>query len=137
MTKTVLALIAAGVLGTGTLLINNQDQENSYQPDTTGFMAQKLNHSRDIVNGLATGDYNAISKAAQALTLISHETDWNVIQSEQYLHASSNFRGSTMRLRNAAHEKNLDGSTLAYIEVTLNCVRCHQYLRDERSKNEK
>lgn len=49
MTKTVLILIAAGVFGTGTLLINNQEQENPYQPDTTGFMVQKLDHSRDII----------------------------------------------------------------------------------------
>ena len=36
---------------------------------------------------------------------------------------------SAERLRDAANEKNIDGSTLEFFDVTLNCVRCHKYVR--------
>ncbi|MCL6644623.1 MAG: hypothetical protein K6U88_06545, partial [Dehalococcoidia bacterium] len=32
----------------------------------------------------------------------------------------------------AAKQKNLDGASLAYMQMTLNCVRCHKYLRSNR-----
>ncbi len=31
-----------------------------------------------------------------------------------------------------AKDKNLDGVTLAYMDLTMSCVRCHQYVRDTR-----
>lgn len=80
-------------------------------------------------------DYEAISKSAQDLIMFSHESDWNVITTERYLQMSSEFRSSADRLRKAGHEKNIDSATLAYFEVTLNCVRCHKYVRDEKMKN--
>ena len=92
-------------------------------------MNQKLDYSREIVAGLATEDFQKISKGAQDLMLLSHEADWNVATTPQYLKASSDFRDTVGRLRDAGKEKNLDGATIAYFEVTLNCVRCHKQLR--------
>ena len=67
--------------------------------------------------------------------LQSQESQWQVIQVEPYLKMSSEFRTSAERLRDAAKAKNLDGATLAYFDMTMNCVRCHKYLR-QRKKNE-
>jgi hypothetical protein len=47
---------------------------------------------------------------------------------------SSEFRGSAQRLRDHAKEKNVDAATLSYFEVTLNCVRCHKYVRQTNVK---
>ena len=109
-------------------LIGFQEQQQVL-PNTGPFMMRKLDSSRDIVAGLATEDYQKIAKSAQDLMLLSHEADWNVFQTPEYLRMSSEFRGSAERLRDHANAKNLDGSTLAYFEVTLNCVRCHKYVR--------
>ena len=62
---------------------------------------------------------------------LSMESGWNVQTTPAYLKLSSEFRDSAERLRKAAEKKNIDGSTLAYFEVTLNCVRCHKYIRDK------
>ena len=115
------------------LAFGNQDEEPK-QKNTTKFMIQKLDESREIVEGLATENYDQIAKSAQDLILLSHETDWNVIQSEAYLEMSDEFRESAGRLRKSAEEKSLDGATLAYFEVTLNCVRCHKYVRKSRKR---
>lgn len=117
-------------IGAGTLVYGFQDQP--VQKDSKKFMQQKLDSSRDIVKGLAVEDYDLLSKSGQDLMLLSHDADWNVFQTQDYLMLSREFRGSAQRLRDNANLKNLDGATLAYFEVTLNCVRCHRYVRNQQ-----
>lgn len=126
LVKTAVTLLIA-VTAVAALATTWQEQE--IQEDTVPFMQQKLNSSRDIVSGLALEDFDMIAKSAQDLMLLSHEADWNVLTTPEYLKMSADFRDSAERLRDSASEKNLDGSTLAYFEVTLNCVRCHKYIR--------
>lgn len=142
-----IALACSIVIGIGICFVtcNSQDPKTAkIQKSSAKFMARKLNHTRDIVAGLATENYDAISKNAQKLMTLSHEADWKVIQTTTYLDMSGEFRESAERLRDSALEKNIDGATLAYFEVTLNCVRCHKYVRkypklkkEEKGKKEK
>lgn len=103
--------------------------EPQIKEDAKAFMRAKLEHTKDIVEGLALENFDAIGAHADKLILLSLETNWRTFQTEEYLDLSEEFRDSADRLRTAAKEKNLDGSTLAYFEVTLNCVRCHKYVR--------
>jgi hypothetical protein len=32
-----------------------------------------------------------------------------------------------------AREENLDGATLAYVELTINCVACHRHVRSVKT----
>jgi len=121
----VVIAIGAGVFASG-----NQDQKKIQ--DRSKFMKRKLDASREIIAGLSMENYEQIGKSAQDLMLLSHEADWNVIQTEEYLKLSREFRDSSGRLRENAKKKNLDGSTLAFFEVTLNCVRCHKYVRQNK-----
>lgn len=93
------------------------------------FMERKLDAARNIVSGLALEDYEMIAKNAQDLALLSLESQWNLYQTQPYIFMSDEFRGGSQRLRDAANANNLDGATLAYFEVTLSCVRCHKYIR--------
>lgn len=126
LTKIVSAAIVFAI-GAGTLVYGFQDQP--IQKDSKKFMQRKLDSSRDVVKGLAVEDFDLISKSGQDLMLLSHEADWNVFQTQDYLRLSRDFRGGAQRLRDAANQKSLDGATLAYFEVTLSCVRCHKYVR--------
>jgi cytochrome c556 len=114
--------------------IQGTQEQQQFQQDTTKFMQKKLDSSRQIVEGLAIEDFEKISKSGQDLMLLAQEADWNVIQTEPYLALSREFRKSASRLRDAGNEKNLDGATLAYFEVTLSCVRCHKYIRQNQSR---
>ena len=127
-----LASFSLILVSAGAAIYGLQDQQD-YRKDTTPFMKRKLDSSRLIVEGLAIEDYERISKSAQDMMLLAREADWNVIQTEIYLDLSGEFRNSAGRLRDAANDKNLDGATLAYFEVTLNCVRCHKYIRKARA----
>lgn len=138
-TATKLIALTAFALGSSFFVLTHsphtQDQDEQVEEDTTPFMLRKLTYSRDIVSGLALEDFELISKRAQDLMLLSHEADWKVLTTPEYLKMSSDFRGSAERLRNNANEKNLDGATLSYFEVTLNCVRCHKYIRKDVKDN--
>jgi hypothetical protein len=56
-------------------------------------------------------------------------------KTEDYARQSADFRRSCDSLRKAAKAKNLDGAALAWMEVTMKCVQCHKYVRDERPPN--
>jgi hypothetical protein len=128
--KTILA-IAVGVIGISVAISKTQEPQNQ-QKNSSAFMQRKLDFTRAVVAGLATEDFEKISKGAQDLMLLSHEADWKVITSPEYLKMSREFRETTERLREQGRQKNLDGATIAYFEVTLNCIRCHKQLRQQQ-----
>jgi hypothetical protein len=103
-------------------------------PDqVAGFMRAKLAHSQNVLEGLAIEDFDLIDKGAQQLSLASEDASWQVLQTEDYARQSADFRRSCDSLRKAAKARNLDGAALAWMEVTLKCVQCHKYVRDERA----
>jgi cytochrome c556 len=123
---TILALPLGLVLLLGAPGISQQEKGNRE------FMRAKLKHSQEIVEGLALENFDQIVKNAQQLSLLSHATNWDVFQTEEYLMQSREFRRATESLRAQAKEKNLDGAVLAYLDVTMKCVNCHKYVRGIR-----
>jgi hypothetical protein len=95
-----------------------------------GFMRAKLGHSQNVLEGLSTADYDLIERGAQELSLASLDSNWQVLQTEDYVRQSAEFRRACDALKKAAQDKNLDGATVAWMDVTLKCVQCHKYVRD-------
>ena len=100
--------------------------------DVAGFMRLKLPHAQKILEGIALEDYPLIAKSANELSLLSRETNWEVLQTPEYLAYSNEFRRATDAVSRAAKEKDIDGAALAYMDMTLKCVSCHKYVRDVR-----
>ena len=44
---------------------------------------------------------------------------------------STEFERVTTKLAKYASEKNLEGASLMYVQLTLNCVDCHRFVRDK------
>jgi hypothetical protein len=97
------------------------------------FMRAKLEHSQAVLEGLTTEDFDQIAKGAGQLEVLSQEAAWQVLQTPEYRLQSGEFRRATRALRDAAAKKNIDAAALAYVDVTLKCVRCHQYVRHVRA----
>lgn len=105
------------------------------QPDEVAiFMQAKLNHANEVLAGLALADFEKIRRGSQQLALASQASSWQVLQSEEYARQSVAFRRACERLGQAASDKNLDAAALTWMEVTMKCVHCHQYLRDNVEK---
>jgi hypothetical protein len=93
------------------------------------FMRAKLDHSQKLLEGLTLEDYDLIAKNAQAISLLSQEANWQVLQTPDYLRHSQDFRRTADAITEAARKKNLDGAALGYVELTMRCINCHKYVR--------
>lgn len=93
------------------------------------FMRAKLTHSQKLIEALALEDYEAMAKSSQEMSLLTLAEQWQVLQTVDYLHESTAFRRSADAMTNAAKKKNLDGAALAYVEMTMQCVKCHKMVR--------
>ena len=96
------------------------------------LMQKKLKNSQLVLEGLAIADFGKITRGAETLIQISKTAEWRVIGSPRYDMHSNEFRRAAENLIQKAKDKNIDGAAFAYVELTLTCVRCHQYVRDTR-----
>jgi hypothetical protein len=113
----------------GGLIASSEGQERS---PLKKYMRQKLEHSKSALEELAMEDFALIAKNATAMRELSEDVRWQVSPNVNYLRLSAEFQDLAGELASKAKEKNLDGATLAYVELTMNCVKCHKLVRDER-----
>ena len=99
------------------------------QNKVSEFMKVKLDHSQQLLKGLATEDFDLIAKHSQAIGLLCEDELWSVLQTPEYRERSNEFRRSVYSITEAARNKNLEGAALAYVDTTMKCVSCHKYVR--------
>lgn len=124
------ALVGALALGIPT--VRSLADEPKKDEARQALMQRKLKESQKALEGLALNDFKKISASADELIEISKAAEWKVLKDPQYELFSNEFRRRAEQMGKAAREKNLDGATLAYVEVTMTCVRCHQHVRKAR-----
>ncbi len=127
--KKIIAILFVAVATTGLLWPQSPRAAEERADDVSTFMRAKLEHSKNVLEGLATEDFDLIAKDSQQLTLLSLDSDWQVLQTPEYARLSLAFRKTSQTLTDSAKKKNLDGATLAYVQMTLKCVECHKYVR--------
>ncbi len=96
------------------------------------FMRRKLEFSKNVLEGLSLEQYPMIEKNAKALKVLSQAAEWEVPMipnATDYVALTSEFQRNADDLVKAAKQSNIDGATLAYVKLTMNCVQCHKYVR--------
>ncbi len=96
------------------------------------FMRRKLEFSKNVLEGLALEQYSMIEKNAKALKILSEAAEWDVPtipNATDYVALTSEFQRHADDLVKSARQGNIDGATLAYVKLTMNCVQCHKYVR--------
>ena len=76
--------------------------------------------------------YDLIAKNATSLRELSEDARWKVSPDTHYFRLGADFQMIADELAEKARQKNLDGATLAYLELTMSCVKCHKLVRDKR-----
>lgn len=107
-------------------------QEPKRPPSRAEFMQMKLEYSKKVLEGLTLENFETIVKNAQALKRLSEAAEWEVPtipNAGEYIVFTSEFQRLTDELVKKGREKNIDGATLAYLRLTMNCVNCHKYVR--------
>lgn len=119
-------MVVAVLLGATVTLTFGQNRKSRA---TKEFMRDKLELSQKILEGLANEDYDLMIAKATRLSAMSQEAGWQAFENPDYAEHSATFRKNVDSLIRAAKKKNLDGATLAYVRMTMNCVDCHKFVR--------
>ena len=95
-------------------------------------MQRKLLHAQKVLDGLTTGDFDKVRAGADDLRVAAGEASWRVLKTPKYELYSNDFLRNLEALQKAAKNKSVDAAALAYVDLTLTCVKCHQYVREEK-----
>jgi len=130
MTKKLIA--ASSVLALAMTAFSLQGQEKKPKDDKhpSFWMKKKLEYSQNILSGLATEDFDAIAKNAKQMQGLGKIEEFVRGRSEDYQAQLKNFDFANRELIRLAEKENIDGTALAYVQLTLSCVNCHKHLRD-------
>ncbi len=135
MQRPILAVLclSCALISIGVWQVQAQQPVDASPKRLQPLMQQKLDHSKSILEALAVEDYSQLAKSAQALSLLSLESNWNVLTTDEYIQQSAAFRHACRVIQEAAHEKNVDRAALGFMDLTVRCVECHKYLRKNAS----
>jgi len=117
-----------GVSGHAPVTELNQDQDDVSRRD---MMRTKLTAAKNIVEGLANEDYKLIEQSANDIAELTKAEKWLAYKSDEYAAQSKYFRIAAEELAKNAKNKNLDGATMRYFNMTTRCVDCHKMLRKQ------
>jgi cytochrome c556 len=129
---TVFALAFVPLAGSGQDKKGEQDKKGDRDEILAEMMQKKLKSAHLVLDGVAIGDFKKIANGGEELIRLAKSETWQLIRSPHYERHSADFVRTTENLVKKAKEKNMDGAALAYVEMTLSCVRCHQYVREHR-----
>ena len=96
------------------------------------LMHRKLVNAQKVLAAVATNDFKAIRKHAEELIDISKEAEFKAIKTPQYELLSEDFRRAAGDLVQSAKDRNADAASLAYVQMSLSCFKCHKHVREVR-----
>jgi hypothetical protein len=123
--------LAASALAVGAVLsfgYSGQEEE----PNLRYIMQRKLDNAHSVLEALIAEDFETLEDSASVLRALSEEASWFVLETSEYTERSTAFRRAASEIEQAAKEKDTHRAALGYVDMTLQCVRCHQLLRGTR-----
>ena len=95
-------------------------------------MRAKLEQSQGLLAALVTSDWNDLSRRSQELQRLTRDPAWSVMNSPQYASHAAAFLRAVEDLAQASERRDGEGAPVAYVSLTLTCVRCHQAVARSR-----
>jgi hypothetical protein len=120
-------LIAIAAILIGSWSVSGEVKEKPGD-DVSKLMKRKLAASEELLPALAEEDFAKLSKSADQLLKLAKE-QWVADNTPEYQAQLKDFWVVLEGLKTSAQEKNLDGATLGYVQMTISCVKCHKYIR--------
>jgi hypothetical protein len=106
------------------------DKKSQPGGDLQKFMRQKLQASNLILEGLCTEDLALVNKGAETLMKMSKEEKWRVSNDMMYRRYSKEFGEAAEELQKEATDNDMDGTSMAWVNVTMKCLKCHEWVRN-------
>jgi hypothetical protein len=96
------------------------------------WMKKKLDYSKNIMEGIALGDFDKVSQNAQTLHGLSKIEAFVRRGTPGYRGQVDAFDQSLTEIIRQADKENLEGTTLGFHQLTVSCVKCHRDLRETK-----
>ena len=77
-------------------------------------------------------DFDQVVQGARALRLLTENEQWRVSPNIAYVRYTEEFVRLAEALEAEGKAQDIDGATLNYVNLTINCVNCHKFVRDQR-----
>ncbi|MEZ6123167.1 MAG: hypothetical protein R3C49_08350 [Planctomycetaceae bacterium] len=94
------------------------------------FMRKKLTASNRILEGLMVNDLDMVAAGGDELLKMSESERWRASNDMMYLQHSREFRSAVEAMILKAEKRSIDGAALKWVDVTMNCIKCHEWVRD-------
>ena len=135
-TRTIgIVLVCLACIG-GTRLIlpaaDSKGEKERLRSKVDVFMRAKLFSSQSVLEGLTTENFDLIQQGAEKMIVMSKAAEWRAQEGERYAQDTAQFVAAAKDLVRQARKRNIDGATLSYLQLTMNCVECHKHIREER-----
>ena len=132
-----LAIAVAGLLALGAAHGPAQDKKDKQDPpplpSEQQVMQVKLKRAQALLEALVKEDFKAMEQNSTSLAEISRATAFlRAYKTEEYELQARVFQRAADTLSAKAKDKNLDGATLAYLDMTQCCVACHNHFRGKK-----
>jgi hypothetical protein len=138
--RIVVAIAGISLLGLPGALLRggNQAQDKEALRDKVKvFMRAKLTNSQNVIEGLATENWDMIEGGAARMLVMSKASEWSVGETgPQYKQDTNDFVNACKQMITQSRKKNLEGATLAYLQLTMDCVECHKHVRASQQAGE-
>lgn len=105
-------------------------RDDDEKPILSKFMRQKLAASNSVLEGLVMDDLDAVTKASDKLLQMSMTEKWRVTNDPTYARFSKDYQRTVERLKAKSKQGTVDGAALAWMDVTLSCIECHEWVRN-------
>jgi cytochrome c556 len=133
----VIVLALAGLLALCATDGPAQDKKDKQDPpplpSEQQVMQVKLKRAQALLEALVKEDFKAMEQNAASLAEISRATAFlRAYKTEEYELQARVFQKSADTLAAKARDKNIDGATLAYLDMTQSCVACHNHFRGKK-----
>lgn len=126
VTTTVLAV------GAGAMLLRADPPATRIKDSSDVLMHAKLTSAQNVLAGLVRENFDQIESAAREMKRISQAAEWPRQRDSVYEHYSAEFRRQCAKLENLAKDRNHEGASFTYMQMTTICISCHDYVRDSR-----
>ena len=108
-------------------------KEETHQGKPVSFwMKQKLDFSKNLLEGLASGDFDKIAQNAKTLRTLNKIEAFVRGRNPGYRAQLQSFEESLDEIVRQASKENVEGVTLGFNQLTISCVNCHKKLREPK-----
>ncbi len=133
--RVAVSILLAGYISTFSLAVDpptakaNPADEKTGEQDTSVWMRKKMDYSQAILQGLAMGDFEEIRINGERMVLLNKVEGFVRRRNPRYKMHVREFENISNEIVEQAKQENLAGVTLAFNQLTVNCVNCHSSMR--------